>query len=134
MIYLTLERHIMSKIDMSKYSFLVPEEGDTIENNLMFFWIECWDWWDVILTILFEQINDILKEDDEILFKIIQVKEKRWWLCINYYWGSDRIYNLITSVEQLSYHICETCWRIWENKEVNWWYRTICKECLANRK
>lgn len=121
----------MSKIDIAKYPFLIPDEDDTLEDNLMFFWIECWDWRDTILSALFDEIKEILAEDDHILFKVVQVKEKRWWLNINYYGGSDRIYNLIQSVEQLSYHICDRCslpGRLRDDLSRN---ETLCDKCYA---
>lgn len=116
----------MSNININQYSFLKPREWDTLENNLMFFWIDCWDWWDVLLNSLFEVIEEHLRLYPELNFQFIQIKEKYGSLMLYYDWDDDYINNLCTNVEMLSQHICETCWDVWEIRHNLPWYKCLC--------
>lgn len=118
----------MSKIDITKYPFLIPAEWDTVQDTLMFFWIECWDWWDTLLTALFDELLEIV-ERDKVKLYFIQVKEKYWWLRLYYEWWNQNIDNLISSVEQLSYHICEHCWSNGKLRDDIGRRATLCDSC-----
>jgi hypothetical protein len=120
----------MWNIDLTKYKFLFPKEWDTIQNNLMFFWVSCGDWWNTILYALFEEIQEIIQEDDSLYnFQFIQIKEKYGSLRLYYEWANSRIDNLCIAVEQLSCHVCEQCSEPGKIRDDLGRYQTLCEDC-----
>ena len=111
---------------MKKYSFINPDY--TLQNNLMAFGYECGEGWIPLIEETFDKIEEILKENPDLDFQVVQVKEKFGTLRI-YYFGEGRNEQIDTLIDiciDKCDKICEACGEKGELREKRYWYITLC--------
>lgn len=86
------------------------------------------EWWKDLLEDLFEDIDKHIKEQWIEWFRITYIKEKYWWLRLEYEWSDEYIFETICYYESTSHNICQVCSRYWKWR---WWYwiKTLCNSC-----
>jgi hypothetical protein len=99
----------------------------------MVFGFECDDGWYELIDALCRNIqfhinfNNVTRKD--LHFKVKQVKEKYGTLRFYYSGGDDIIYELTSSTEELSGHVCEVCGKKGCISEKKGWFKTLCLKC-----
>jgi hypothetical protein len=92
-----------------------------------YFGFECEDGWFQLLWDLCIEIEPYCGKH----FQVTQVKEKFGGLC--FYtsgWDDDKVHDIISKYESLSYETCETCGKKGKEQTVFGWTKTVCTKCL----
>ena len=92
----------------------------------MAFGYECGEGWIPLIEETFDKIEEILKENPDLDFQVIQVKEKFGTLRIYVYGCNNEISDLIDTCTDKSAEICEVCGEKGELREKRYWYITLC--------
>ncbi len=122
----------------SKFPNLYADRHGESSETLMCFGFECADGWYDIIHDLSEQLENLilnLPENDRVLFKAVQVKEK--WGELRFYMtqGTDDMYNAIEVAEERSRRTCEKCGEpgsLHRPKPAGW-VKTLCEKHIKEK-
>ncbi len=116
-----------------RFKYLIPEppSDDGYIHDLKLFGLMCNDGWYNLVYVLFTKIDEHLEymsDKNKQNFFVSEVKEK---------WGGLRVYlhgfdndNLIRKAENISQGICEDCGKKGILSQINYWWTTLCDECI----
>jgi hypothetical protein len=96
------------------------------------FYLEIGDGWLPLVYDLFCKIENELEANPELRenFRISQLKEKFAGLRCYTYGASEKINDLISEAEDLSFHTCEQCSKPGSIRPTGW-VVTLCKDCFG---
>lgn len=105
------------------FEFFHPERS--IRSGLMCFGFECGDGWYELIRELCEELKELIPEDAEEEFEVVQVKEKFGGLRFYTNWATEEMYEKIEEAEGKSFKICEECGQPGKVRGGGW-IRTLC--------
>lgn len=97
--------------------------------SLMEYGFECGDGWLSILENLFEKISVIVKRDNLIDFRVVQVKEKFGDLRVYTNNSNQEIKDLIRDAEKLCSISCSECGELSSHTTKGGWISNFCEKC-----
>lgn len=124
-----------------RFSFYRTDRS--IQESLMRFGFECSDGWFQIIWDLSEKIEEVLKEEDNVVqqakdelqdsgFEVIQVKEKFGTLRFYTNWSNPKIEAYIREAEEKSSVTCEICGKE-ATLRTDGWLTTLCDFCYNEK-
>lgn len=97
--------------------------------SLMEYGFECGAGWTPILEDLFEKISFVVKRDNLIDFRVVQVKEKFGDLRVYTDNETEEIKDLIRDAEKLCSISCSECGELSKKSSTGRWIVNLCTSC-----
>lgn len=116
---------------VKKYPKILSEYRGNPNHTCMAFGLECGDGWYNIIDFLLNRIQTYIDRNEKPQVVAEQIKEKFGGLRFYYRGGDAHVSGIVSTIEALSYKVCEVCGSMAGVKQSNsGWITTRCKKCM----
>lgn len=126
---------IFLDIELEEELFKIEPKWFNKENpmeSLMCFGFECGNGWFNLVRFLLETAKqcEIREKSDWSGFQVVQVKEKYGQLCFYHYGGTEKYFEIVSTMQMYSSFVCENCGNP-GNSNDRGWIKTLCNSCRS---